>query len=210
MKISIIIITTLFLLVIGLSNRLNTPVALTHKETLKAMETFFPETRPPIRAKPATTNAVELMRKRQMERAAQRDREEWAKLTAKFRGASKEKANGGGELVANREEEEEESIQQDYEEVKEVVVVEEEDVVGEEQGSGEVEKRFYSQLELSEMEASKRKLLNWVMQMEYAGQTFFDGYVFSCLFSIFLNYHSPLRHLHSPRRRRRGRVAPCF
>lgn len=143
-----------------------------------------------------------------MERAAQRDREEWAKLTARFGGFSKEKADFGAHEVKN--EEEEESIQQDHEVVDEEGFVEEEEVVEDEQGSGEVEKRFYSQLELSEMEASKRKLLNWVMQMEYAGQTFFDGYVFSCLFSIFLNYHSPLRHLHSPRRRRRGRVAPCF
>jgi len=150
-----------------------------------------------------------------MGRAAQQDRKKWEELTANFRGVSKEEADGGAEVVANGEEEKEESIQQEVEEViekeeEEEMVVKEEEVVEEDQGSGEVEKRFYSQLELSEMEASKRGLLSWVMQMEYAGQTFFDGYVFSCPFSIFLKFHSPLRHLHSPRRCRRGRVAPCF
>jgi len=138
--------------------------------------------------------------------ATQRDREEWAKLTARFRRVSKEEASGAGEVVDS--EEEGESVQQDDREVEvigeEVVVVEEEEVVeeDEEQGSEEVKKRFYSQLELSDKEASKRGLLNWVMQMEYAGTTFFDGYVFSCLFSTFLTSLHLHCHLRSRHRRR--------
>jgi len=122
-----------------------------------------------------------------MERAAKRDR---AKITARYRRLSKEEGNDDEKFVVIEEEEEEESIQQANEVVDEEGFVEEEEVVEDEQGSGEVEKRFYSQLELSDMEASKRGLLNWVMQMEYAGQTFFDGYV--PLFFFFLRSMSNL------------------
>lgn len=39
---------------------------------------------------------------------------------------------------------------------------------------GEKEK-MYTQLELVNVTEEKRGLMNWVMQMEYSGQTFFDG-----------------------------------
>jgi hypothetical protein len=43
--------------------------------------------------------------------------------------------------------------------------------------------RMFTQLELVNVTEEKRGLMNWVMQMEYSGQTFFDGYV---LFSVLL------------------------
>jgi hypothetical protein len=39
---------------------------------------------------------------------------------------------------------------------------------------GEKEK-MYTQLELVNVTEEKRGLMNWVMQMGYSGQTFFDG-----------------------------------
>jgi hypothetical protein len=135
------------------------------------------------------------MRIRKAEMAAERAREEWAKLTARAREFSKEKEKRDEEVIVERKEEsvenimDEQVVEQDdekeeelfeQEDKKEVEVMEE---MEEEEGTGEVEERFYSQIELSDMEASKRGLLNWVMQMEYAGKTFFDGYV-SRLFII--------------------------
>jgi len=113
-----------------------------------------------------------------MELAAERAREEWAKLTARAREASKERE----EVFVEREEESVDNVEDEVvveqDEGENDELVEKEEI---EEGSGEVEDRFYSQLEVSDMEAGKRGLLNWVMQMEYAGKTFFDGYV-----SIFL------------------------
>jgi len=39
------------------------------------------------------------------------------------------------------------------------------------------EGKMYTQLTLVNVTEEKRGLMNWVLQMEYAGQTFFDGYV---------------------------------
>jgi hypothetical protein len=178
------------------------------------METFFPETRRPLPPRPVTSDLVELMRIRKAEIAAERAREEWAKLTARAREFSKEKEKRDEEVIVEREEESadnavgEEVVQQDDSDDKEHVEGEDKrEVVVEEEGTGEVEKRFYSQLELSEREASKRGLLNWVMQMEYAGKTFFDGYVFPLLhFPLHLAFRDSCRG-----RRRRYRewdVAP--
>jgi hypothetical protein len=190
MRIILIFIATLSLLGLGWSNRLNIPVELTVHKSLKAMETFFPETRRPLPPRPVTSDLVELMRIRKAEIAAERAREEWARLTAQARGFSREKEKRDGEVVVEREEESVEDVkdevvvQQDDEKEEELVQQEDKregDVMKEmeeEEGTGEVEKRFYSQIELSDMEASKRGSLNWVMQMEYAGKTFFDGYVF--------------------------------
>jgi hypothetical protein len=189
MRIFFIIIASLSLLGIGFSNRLNIPVGLTVHKSLKAMETFFPETRTRLPPRPVTSDLVELMRIRKAEMAAERAREEWAKLTARAREASKEKEKKDEEVPVKREEENVENVKDEQvveqDDGKEEVLVEqvnkeEVDVMKEmeeEEGTGEAEKRFYSQLELSDMEASKRGLLNWVMQMEYAGKTFFDGYV---------------------------------
>lgn len=191
MRIFFIIIATLSLFGLGWANRLNIPVGLTVHKSLKAMETFFPETRTRLPARPVTSNLVELMRIRKAEIAAERAREEWARLTAQARGLSKEKEKRDEEVIVERKEEsvenvmDEQVVEQDdgkeeepfeQEDRKEVDVMKE---MEEEEGTGEVEKRFYSQLELSDMEVSKRGLLNWVMQMEYAGKSFFDGYVFS-------------------------------
>jgi len=168
------------------------------------METFFPETRIPLPPRPVTTDLVELMKIRKTELAADRAREEWAKMTARARELSKEKEKRDEEVGVEREEEsvenveDQEVVQQDEKVVqennKEEVDVmrerEKEEVEDDEEASGEIEDRFYSQLELSDVEASKRGLLNWVMQMEYAGKTFFDGYVSSASLS-YLHY----RHL---------------
>ena len=191
MKISFLIIASLSLLGLGFSSRLNIPVGLIVHKSLKAMETFFPETRTPLPPRPVTSNLVELMRIRKAEIAAERAREEWAKMTARARESSKEKEKRDEEVVVDREEEsvenveDQEVVQQAEEVVQEEVGVkretEKKEVEEEEEVSGEMEERFYSQLELFDMEASKRGLLNWVMQMEYAGKTFFDGYVF-CYF----------------------------
>jgi hypothetical protein len=189
MKIFFIIIATLSLFGLGWSNRLNIPVGLTVHKSLKAMETFFPETRRPLPPRPVTSDLVQLLRIRKEEIAAERAREEWARLTAQARGFSKEKEKRDEEAQVEREEdsvknaEDEIVVQQDDEKEEELFEQEDKTEVDvmkemeEEEGTGEVEKRFYSQLELSDMEASKRGLLNWVMQMEYAGKTFFDGYV---------------------------------
>ena len=140
------------------------------------METFFPETRRPLPPRPVTSNLVELMRMKKAELAAERAREEWAKLTAKAREASQERDE---EVIVEQEEESvgnvEDEVVVERDEGENDELVEKEEI---EDGRGEVEERFYSQLELTDMEASKRGLLNWVMQMEYAGKTFFDGYVF--------------------------------
>ena len=90
MRIFFIIVTTLSLLGLGWSNRLNIPVGLTVHKSLKAMETFFPETRTPLPPRPVTSDLVELMRIRKAEIAAERAREEWARLTARAREFSKE------------------------------------------------------------------------------------------------------------------------
>jgi len=204
MKISFLIIASLSLLGLGFSSRLNIPVGLIVHKSLKAMETFFPETRTPLPPRPVTSNLVELMRIRKAEIAAERAREEWAKMTARARELSKEKEKSDEEVLVKREEEsvenveDQEVVQQDekvvQEDNKEDVDVkretEKEEVEEEGEGTGEVEERFYSQLELSDMEVSKRGLLNWVMQMEYAGKTFFEGYVFSSSLS-----YLPYRHL---------------
>jgi len=115
--------------------------------------------------------------------AADRARKEWAKLTARAREASKQRDE---EVIVKQEEESVDNVEheivveRDEGENNEFVEKgEKEEVEGIEEARGEVEERFYSQLELSDMEGSKRGLLNWVMQMEYAGKTFFDGYVFS-------------------------------
>jgi hypothetical protein len=198
MKIFFIIIASLSLLGLGWSNRLNIPVGLTVHKSLKAMETFFPETRRPLPARPVTSDLVQLMRIRKAEMAAERAREEWAKLTARAREASKEKEKRDEQVPVEREEESadnavgEEVVQQEDEKNEKFVEGEDkQEVMEEEEGTGEVEQRFYSQLELSDMEASKRGLLNWVMQMEYAGKTFFDGYVSRLRWSL---HHRHLRH----------------
>jgi hypothetical protein len=50
----------------------------------------------------------------------------------------------------------------------------------------EERERVFTQLELSVHGVSeeKRGLMNWVMQMEYSGETFFDGYVWTIIFMI--------------------------
>jgi hypothetical protein len=186
MKIIILIIASLSFIMIGFSNRLNIPVGLTTHKSLKAMETFFPETRPPP-PKPAS-NLEEMVRKKRDEIIFRKAREEWVRLTALY-GVNRDEKDE--EVTVEREEESVEDTedqelveQEDEDEVDIRQEMEEEEVREEEKETGEVEveNRFYSQLEFSDMEASKRGLLNWVMQMEYAGQTFFDRYVF-CLLS---------------------------
>jgi len=114
------------------------------------------------------------------ELAAERARKEWAKLTARAREASKERDE---EVIVKQEEESVDNVEDEVvverEEGENNELVEKEEI---EEGRGEVEERFYSQLELSDVGAGKRGLLNWVMQMEYAGKTFFDGYVIPSLF----------------------------
>jgi len=161
------------------------------------METFFPETRTPLPPRPVTSNLVELMRIRKAEIAAERAREEWAKLTARAREASGEQEKRDQEVSVKREEEsvenvkDQEVVQRDDKENEKLVEQEDkQEVLEVEEGKGEVEERVYSQLELSDMEASKRGLLNWVMQMEYAGKTFFDGY--ASFPSLSLSSYSPL------------------
>jgi hypothetical protein len=197
MKILFIIIATLSLLGLVWSNRLNIPVGLTVHKSLKAMETLFPETRTPLPPRPVTSDLVELMRIRKAEIGAERAREEWAKLTTRAREFSKEQEKRDEQVPVKREEEsvenvkDEEVVEEGDEKNEQFVEGEDkQEVVEEEEGTGQVKKRFYSQLELSDMEASKRGLLNWVMQMEYAGKTFFDGYVFS-----YPRSSLPYRHL---------------
>jgi hypothetical protein len=171
MKIILLIIASLSLLAVGWSNRLNIPVGLTTHKSLKAMETFFPETRPPP-PRPASS-----LRKKRDEIISRKARAEWVRLKA-LHGFNKEEVENE-EVIVEREEESVEDIEDQVVEQEdgEVVGVMEEEVraEAEERESGEVEDRFYSQLELTDMEASKRGLLNWVMQMDFSGQTFFDG-----------------------------------
>jgi len=133
--------------------------------------------------------------------AAERAREEWAKLTARAREASKER----DEVIVKQEEESVDNVEHEVvveqEEGENDELVEKEEI---EEGTGEVEERFYSQLELTDMEASKRGLLNWVMQMEYAGKTFFDGYVFLSFFPSSLSFAASSSYHHCRRRRSRG------
>lgn len=123
-----------------------------------------------------------MMRKVKEEVAMEKAREEWAALTKRFMGASAEKVKS------------EDIITQDLgEEKKREDVADEKEVVESDEREEEMEDRFYSQIELSEMKdsESKRGLLNWVMQMEYTGQTFFDGYV---LFShVVIFFHREAR-----------------
>lgn len=129
----------------------------THR-AVKAIETFFPETRTrPVSVPKPVPDVMERLRIRKEEIALEKMREEWAAL--KYR------------MMSAQDEQERES---------DLEVGENENVEKEEEEE-EVEARFYTQLELANSTDTKRGLLNWVMQMEYAGQTFFDGYVFLLL-----------------------------
>jgi hypothetical protein len=178
MKITFLLFGVLSLLTLGWSTRVSLPRgSIKHHQTLKAMETFYPElsrSHPPSQpygfsAQPSNALDVFLgeMKRKKADDAAEKMREEWAKLTAKFLGRSNKD-------VTEAEEDEDDQVVQD----------EKEEEANKMEAVGGVEKRFYSQIEVADMEASKRGLLNWVMQMDYSGQTFFDGYVF--LFPLLL------------------------
>jgi hypothetical protein len=109
---------------------------------------------------------MERLRVRKEEIASEKMRDEWAAL--KYR-------------MMNAQDQDE----QEKERVLEVGENGNEDSYEEkEEKEEEVEGRFYTQLELANSTDAKRGLLNWVMQMEYAGQTFFDGYVFLLLLLV--------------------------
>lgn len=173
MKITFIFMVVLGLVTLGWSTRISIPVGITTNKAIRAMETFFPETRPPPVRVPPPSDLLGMMRKVKEEIAMDQAREEWAALTKRFMSQAMEEVKSEDILKQDRGEEEH----------KEGKVVDEEVLVESDEREEEVEARFYSQIELSEMKDSKSKrgLLNWVMQMEYAGQTFFDGYVFSIL-----------------------------
>jgi len=128
------------------------------------------------------------MRKRKEKKvAARKARDDWEALTASLREQMLVTENT--ENVEGKQNEEN-STEIEIHEIQGVETKERENQE-EMKRNDWVKEILYTQLEVTHMESSKRGLLIWAMQMEYAGQTFFDGYV---LFSLFSDCVSLLQH----------------
>ena len=126
--------------------------------------------------------------KKEKKVAARKAREDWEALTATLKEQMlvTENTENAPEEIQN-----ENNTEIEIYEVQGVETKEREEKQEEMKRNDWVKEILYTQLEVTHMESSKRGLLNWAMQMDYAGQTFFDGYV---LFSLFSECVSLLQH----------------
>lgn len=139
---------------LGRTTVISIPVARLAHPAYEAMATFFPESYGSEDKMPVEPEPVRVKTEKEMEEEVKKRLEDLKRLEMN--------------MEIEKEMKREKSIVKDIEidtEVKESDVEDKE------------EKRRYTQLELVNVTEEKRGLMNWVMQMEYAGQTFFDGYV---------------------------------
>ena len=137
---------------LGRTTVISIPVARLTHPAYEAMATFFPESSGTEEQGAVEVEPVRVKSEKEVEEEVKKRLEDLKRL----------------EMNMKMEMERKNSIVEDIEidtEVKENDVEDKE------------EKRMYTQLELVNVTEEKRGLMNWVMQMEYAGQTFFDGYV---------------------------------
>jgi len=190
MKLIFITITLASIAAIGWSTRVSIPVGVTTNPALEELETFYHDLHPQPTPPPYYTvpSMKEMRKKKEKKVAARKAREDWEALTASLREQM---------LVTENTENAPEEIQNENKteieiyEVQGVETKEREEKQEEMKKNDWVKEILYTQLEVTHMESSKRGLLIWAMQMEYAGQTFFDGYV---LFSLFSDCVSLLQH----------------
>jgi len=139
---------------LGRTTVISIPVARLTHPAYEAMATFFPDSSGTEDKGAIKPEPVRVRTEKEMEEEIKERLEVLTRLEMN--------------IEMNMEMEREESIVGDIE-----IGIE----VTESEGGEKEEKRMYTQLEIVNVTEEKRGLMNWVMQMEYAGQTFFDGYV---------------------------------